>query len=252
VAYIAGGALGIGVGFGIGAVVNVGGSSGSSAASSVIPSPRANAMFVEDKDGTDQDSQENILQSTAPGLVHIVSSRGASVGLGVVLTASGLVLTSNQVLQGAGQVTVRVVLSGRTFTTRVVGSDAAKDLALLQIEGGSRFSTVAIGNSRDFAVGEAVTSIGSSGTARSLTLDLGNLTSLNATTTIGAHRLTGLFQVTTQVPHAQETGGPLVNLSGQAVGIDVARAGSGLSSVGFAIPINTALKAASQIDAEHS
>jgi S1-C subfamily serine protease len=249
--YAAGSVLGIGIGFGIGGLINVLGSG--SGPASVIPSPpRANAKFVEDDNGTGQDNQQNILQSTVPGLVHVVSSRGAPVGLGVVLTPSGLAVTSNQILQGAGQVTVRVVLSGRGFAARVVGSDAAAGLALLQIEGGSSFRTAAIGNSRDFAVGDVVTSVGSAGTTRTFTLHLGNVTSLNGAAAVGGMRLTGLLRTTSQVLASQEIGGPLVNLSGQVVGIDVAGAGNSLHSVGFAIPINEALTVARQIDAKHS
>ncbi len=50
----------------------------------------------------------------------------------------------------------------------------------------------------------------------------------------------------------EETGGPLVNLSGQAIGINVAGTGSGLHHTGFAVPINEALAVASQIQAAHS
>jgi hypothetical protein len=67
----AAGALAIGVGFCIGAFAKVVGSSNSAAASSAIPAPpRGNAMFVEGG----QDNQTDVLASTAPGLVHIVSS----------------------------------------------------------------------------------------------------------------------------------------------------------------------------------
>jgi S1-C subfamily serine protease len=251
VASIAGGALGIAVGFSVGAVIKFVGSN--SAASSVIPSPpRANARFVEDDNGTGQDNQENILAAAAPGLVRIISSRGTSVGLGVVLTPSGLVLTSDQILRGAGPVTVQIVLSGKSFAGRVAGSDDAEDLALLQIEGGSRFKPIAIGNSRDFAIGAQTTAVSSNGATKTLTLNLGNVTSLNAAATIGGTRLTRLLRVTAQTRSVQETGGPLVNLSGQAVGIDLAGAGSGLHSAELAMPIDTAISVARQIDAKHS
>jgi S1-C subfamily serine protease len=252
VAYVAAGALGIGIGFGIAGLVRVL-SPSSASASSVIPSPpAANHKFVEDDNGTGQDNQENILQDTAPGLVHIVSSAGASVGLGLVLTPSGIVLTSDQTLQGAGRVTVRVVLSGRAFTAKVVGSDSAEDLALLQIEGGSGFTPTAIGTSRDLAVGDEITSVGSAGKTKTFTLYLGNVTSLNATAAVGGRRMAGLLQTTSHVVGSQEIGGPLVNLSGQVVGIDVAGTESGLHSTGFAIPVNEALAVAKQIDAKHS
>jgi S1-C subfamily serine protease len=85
-----------------------------------------------------------------------------------------------------------------------------------------------------------------------LTLHTGSVTSLNSAATIDGTRLTGLLQTTSQVLPGEEVGGPVVNLSGQAVGIDVAGAGSGLHNIGFAVPIDKALAVASQIDAKHS
>jgi S1-C subfamily serine protease len=253
VAWVVGSALGIAIGLGIGAVVQVITSSNSAGVSSAIPSPPpANKQFVEDEEGTGADNQANILEATAPGLVHIVSPAGSSLGLGVVLTSSGIVATSAQILQGAGAVTVRVVLSGKSFTAQVVGTDAAEDLSLLQIKGGSGFKTIAIGTAQDFPVGSVVTAVGSSGTANTVTLHAGDVTSLNSAAIIDGRRLTGLLQTTSQVLPGEEVGGPVVNLSGQAVGIDVAGAGSGLHNIGFAIPIDQALAVASQIDAKHS
>ncbi len=96
------GAVAVVAGLAFVAFAAVGGLSSSAQASSAIPSPpRANKMFVEDDDGTGADNQENIVQSAAPGLVHIVSASGVNVGVGVVLTPSGLVLTSDRGGQSA-------------------------------------------------------------------------------------------------------------------------------------------------------
>ncbi len=248
------GAVAVVAGLAFVAFAAVGGLSSSSQASSAIPSPpRANKMFVEDDDGTGADNQENIVQSAAPGLVHIVSASGANVGVGVVLTPSGLVLTGDQILGGAGRVSVRTVLAGRRFYAKMLGADSAEDLALLQIEGGSSaFKTVAIGNSLDFAVGAAVTAVGSSGITRTIALDLGNLASQHGTATVSGKRLTGLLESSLQSLPSEETGGPLVNLSGQAIGITVAGAGSPLHYTGFAVPINEALTVAKSIQASHA
>jgi S1-C subfamily serine protease len=253
VAYVAAGALGIGVGLGVGGLVKILGPSSSASASSAIPSPpSANDKFSPDDNGTGADNQQNILEAIAPGLVHIVSPRGAAVGLGLVLTPSGIVLTSDQILQRAGQTTVRFVLSGHAFTAKVVGSDAAEDLALLQIDGGSGFTPVAIGTSRGVAAGDAVTSVGSAGLTKTFTLHVGNVTSPNAAATVGGRRLAGLLRTTSPVTGSPEIGGPLVNLSGQVVGIDVAGAGTGLHRAGLAVPVNEALAVAKLIDARHS
>ena len=230
-----------------------GGLSGPADASSVIPSPpRENKVFVEDDDGTGADSQANILSSAAPGLVHILAAPATSAGLGVVLTPSGLVLTSAQGLQGARRLTVRVVLSGRSYPARLVGTDRSYGLSLLQIAGGPAFRPVAVGNSRYLSRGATVTAVGSAGLTRTFTLDIGNLTSGTGVLAAGGQRLTGLLVSTAQVVAGEETGGPLVNLSGQAIGINVAGTGSGLRHTGFAVPIDTALAVAKRIQGAHS
>ena len=152
----------------------------------MIPSPpRQNKVFVADDDGTGADNQANILSSAAPGLVHVVTPRGAPAGAGLILTPSGLVLTSDQVLQGARRVTVRVVLSGRSFPARLVGTDPAHGLALLQTVGGAAFRPIAVGNSRYLGPGAAVTAVGSSGLTKTFTLNIGNITSRAGTVAAG-------------------------------------------------------------------
>jgi S1-C subfamily serine protease len=221
----------------------------SSSASSAIPAPpRANSMFVEDDDGTGADNQENILDRTAPGLLHITTAGGASAGVGVVLTPSGIVLTASRVLRRPGALTVRTVLGGRTYAARRVGTSTRWGLTLLQVEGAPALRPVAVGNSADFAVGDAVTAVGSAGASATITLDLGNLAGRNATADLGGRPRAGLLAATLQVPPGQEIGGPLVSLSGQVIGINLAGTGTGVHSIGFAVPINTALAMARQID----
>ncbi len=130
----------------------------------------------------------------------------------------------------------------------MLGRSAADDLALIQIEGAATpVKTVAVGNSRYFAAGAAVTALGSHGVARAITLNLGQLDSHQGTLTVAGHRLTGLLQSSLQVLPGPQTGGPLVNLSGQVVGINVGGAGSGLHAKGFAIPVNRALAVAKEL-----
>ena len=70
--------------------------------SSDIPSPaKSVSVFTEDDDGTGQDNESNIFVSTVPGLVHVISA-GKAVGIGLVLTPSGKVLTTYQPSGGAG------------------------------------------------------------------------------------------------------------------------------------------------------
>jgi hypothetical protein len=103
-----------------------------------------------------------------------------------------------------------------------------------------------------WARGATVTAVGSSGLTRTFTLDIGNLTGGTGVVAAGGQRLTGLLVSSARVMAGEETGGPLVNLSGQAIGINVAGMGSGLHHTGFAVPINEALAVAQQILAAHS
>ncbi len=169
----------------------------------------------------------------------------------MILTPSGIVLTTDQARRQAGRASVRMVLSGRVLGARLIGSDRASGLALLQITAGSPAPAVTVGNSSLVPAGAAVTAVGSAGTARTITLDVGNLTSQHGTAAVSGRELTGLLVATTRVAAGEETGGPLVNLSGQVIGVDLAGGGQGLHSTGYAMPINRALLIARQIRAAH-
>ena len=81
-------------------------------------------------------------------MVHILSG-GKSVGIGLVLTQSGKVLTTYQPAKGTQNLSAEYVLSGATFKATVIGTDPAADLALLQMASrpGWPFVTVEVGNS---------------------------------------------------------------------------------------------------------
>jgi S1-C subfamily serine protease len=255
------GLLALGAGFGLTRLIHP---PGPAPLSSAIPSPaKAGGVFAEDDEGTGQDSQSNVLHSTAPGLMHIIAG-GQAVGLGLVLTPSGKVLTTYQPSTGARGLTARYVLSGQTFKATVLGTDAADGLALLQLEGGDgrAFPTLEVGNSATIAddtyaskqnsyhiTGEVFdTAVGTPGTQDAVAIDTGLLTALNQAVTVDGKTRTGLMQSRLQSAPATEIGGPLVNLNGQVIGITVAGAGTGLKINGYAMPINQALAIARQID----
>lgn len=76
---------------------------------------------------------------------------------------------------------------------------------------------------------------------------IGNLGDANAATVIGGHRLTGLLQTTAEVIPGQSAGGPLVNLSGQVIGIDLRGSARAARVTSYAIPVNDALAVARQL-----
>jgi S1-C subfamily serine protease len=251
--------LAVGIGFGAGRVIGL----GNTVIPSAIPQPATGKdAFIEDDDGIAQDNQENILQATAPGMVHVLSG-GTSVGIGLVLTESGKVLTTYQPAAGAANLAAEYVLSRATFKATVIGTDPAAGLALLQLQGGDGrpFSTVTVGNSATLVNSSEAsretsyhvpgqvydTAVGTTGRQNALTLDVGTLDYLDSTVTVGRTTRSGLMASVLQSAQTSAIGGPLVNLNGQVIGITVGGSGTGLSIMGYAIPINTALAVATQI-----
>jgi S1-C subfamily serine protease len=251
--------LAAGIGFGAGRVLGL----GNTVILTAIPKPATGKdAFIEDGDGIAQDNQENIFEATAPGLVHVLSG-GTSVGIGLVLTESGKVLTTYQPAAGTAGLAAEYVLSRATFKATVIGTDPAAGLALLQLQGGGArpFSTVTVGNSATLVNSSQAsressyhvpgqvydTAIGTTGRQNALTLDVGTLDTLDTTVTVGRTTRSGLLASVLQSAQTSAIGGPLVNLNGQVIGITVGGWGSGLHIMGYAIPINTALAVAAQI-----
>ncbi len=249
--------LAAGLSFGVGRVLGL----GDVAVHSAIPAPlRGLDIFVEDPDGIGEQNTSNIVASTGEGLVHVLSG-GTSVGIGLVLTQSGKVLTTYEPAAGAADLAAEYVFSGETFEATVIGVDPAMHLALLQMEGsnGRAFSTVTVGNSATViasarvirqhsyhAPGEVFdTAVSTAGTEDVVSLDVGRLTAMKATVTLGQVTWTGLMA--SVLPQPPAIGGPLVNPNGHVIGIIVGSSRSGLSTVGYAIPVNTALAVAAQI-----
>ena len=196
-------------------------------------------------------------------MVHVLSG-GTSVGIGLVLTESGKVLTTYQPAAGAaGPVGgVRPVprdLQGHRDRHRPGGGAGPPPAAKAATEG--PFSTVTVGNSATLVKssdasressyhvpGEVYdTAVGTTGRQDALTIDVGTLATLDTTVSVGRTTRSGLMASVLQSAQTSAIGGPLVNLNGQVIGITVGGSGSGLQIIGYAIPINTALAVATRI-----
>jgi len=250
-----------GIGFGAGKLMGV----GNNVVRSDIPRPETTAdPFIEGSGSIADNSHANILSATAPGMVHILSG-GKSVGIGLVLTQSGKVLTTYQPAKGARGLSAEYVLSGATFKATLIGTDPASGLALLQMAShpGWPFVTVEVGNSdrlvqnadassfTSYHVPGKVydTAVGTTGTTAKVTIDAGTLSAMNVTVDVTNTNKTrsGLMASTLQSDTPSVLGGPLVDLNGKVIGITIGGSGSGLNITGYAIPINTALAVAAQI-----
>ena len=183
----------------------------------------------------------------------------AAAGTGMVLTSSGEILTNNHVIQGA--TTIKVVVPGakHTYTARVLGYDARRDVAVLQLQNASNLKTAGIGNSSAIAVGAKVTAVGNANGTGTLTSAKGTVTGLGKSISVqddsgGAEQLSSLIE-TNAALQPGDSGGPLLNGPGKVVGMDTAAStGSGFgfaaydrSTDAYAIPINEAMTIAKQI-----
>lgn len=182
---------------------------------------------------------------------------GAAAGTGIVLTSSGEVLTNNHVIQGATSVEVLIPGTTHRYSAKVVGYDVTADVSVLQLSGASNLKTASLADSSKVTTGQAVEALGNAGGTGTLTPASGKVTSLARSITVsedqgGTARLTGLIE-TDAALQPGDSGGPLLNTNGQVIGMDTA-ASSGFTfqaaggSDSYAIPIDTALTVAKQIE----
>lgn len=172
-------------------------------------------------------------------------------GSGVIISADGYILTNNHVVENAAQVVV-LLADGTQLPADVVGTDLFSDLAVLKTQG--EMPAVAnLGNSDALKPGETVIAIGSplGDFVNSVTVGVISATG-RALDTGNGYRMEDLVQTDAAINQGN-SGGPLVNLAGEVIGINtlIVR-GSGLGSavaegLGFAIPTNTARVVAEQI-----
>src|SRR6201994_2927008 len=160
-----------------------------------------------------------------------------SLGSGVVVDASGLVVTNNHVIENADQIKVALA-DKREFDADLVLKDARSDLAVLRIKDGrERFTPVDFGDSDALQVGDLVLAIGNPfGVGQTVTH---GIVSAVARTQVGITDYQFFIQTDAAI-NPGNSGGALVDLSGRLVGINTAifsRSG-GSQGIGFAIPAN--------------
>jgi serine protease Do len=175
-------------------------------------------------------------------------------GTGIVLDPSGTVLTNFHVVQGADSITATV--AGRQYPGDLVGYDRNRDIAVLQLRGAGGLPVAQLGDSSQLAAGDSVVALGNArGSGSPLTQEAGQVVGFGRTInakdelTGASNQATGLIEIAAPV-RAGDSGGPVVNATGQVVGVTTAatvnfRMDPGGS--GFAIPINDAMATAGQI-----
>ncbi len=164
-------------------------------------------------------------------------------GSGFIISSDGYVLTNNHVVEGAGEVVVRLH-DRRQYVAEVVGTDPRSDMAVLKIDG-EQLPVVTIGDSNQLEVGEWVLAIGSPfGFDFSVTAGI-----VSATGRALPNESYVPFIQTDVAINPGNSGGPLFNLDGDVIGINsqiYSRTGS-FMGLSFAIPIEMAMDVAAQI-----
>ena len=156
-------------------------------------------------------------------------------GSGVIMDASGYVLTNNHVIRGASDIQV-VLADGRKLKAKVVGRDQPTDLAVLKVEA-DKLVPAAWGDSEAVEPGALVWAVGSPfGLAHTVTS--GILSAKHRSGLAGTHQQD--FLQTDAAVNPGNSGGPLVDASGKVIGINTAIVGEAYQGISFAIPSSLA------------
>src|SRR3954447_4382642 len=207
-------------------------------------------------EGESSDTTSPATSTQVNGLVRIASTlkyeAGEAAGTGMVLTSNGEVVTNHHVVAGATLVKATVMSTGKTYQAKVVGTDAADDVAVLQLVGVSGLSTITA-DTDGISVGSKVTAVGdANGTVSTLSASPGRVLALRQTITTqtegsaAGERLTGLMEISSDVISG-DSGGATYGADGKVVGMTTA-ASSGGDIVGYSVPISKVLRIVDDLD----
>jgi Do/DeqQ family serine protease len=161
----------------------------------------------------------------------------AGLGSGVIVSASGYVLTNNHVVEGADEIEV-VLNDSRTGRAKIIGTDPDTDLAILKIEL-DKLPVIVLGNSDNAQVGDQVLAIGNPfGVGQTVTSGIVSALGRNQ---LGINTFENFIQTDAAI-NPGNSGGALVDTNGNLLGINTAiySQSGGSMGIGFAIPVSTA------------
>jgi serine protease Do len=201
-------------------------------------------------DQGDQGGMEDFFQrffSNPFGSVPQMPQRGGSaLGSGVVVDRAGYILTNNHVVDKADRIQVKFTDDTTLYEAKVVGVDAATDLAVIRVEGKSNLTPAHIGNSDAVQVGDWAMAIGSPfGFQETVTLGIISAKERD----VDPSQQFQHFLQTDAAINPGNSGGPLLNINGEVIGINTAIASrsGGYQGIGFALPMNQAVKVYNEI-----
>ena len=170
-------------------------------------------------------------------------------GTGFIISKEGLVLTNKHVVSDKEADYTVLTNEGEKFPAKVLAMDPIKDLAIIKIEGGKEFKPVELGDSEILRPGQTVIAIGNALGEFQNTVSTGVVSGLKRSIIAGEGSQIEVLENVIQTDAAinqGNSGGPLLNLKGQVIGVNVAMSQSA-ENIGFAIPINEAKRDIEQI-----
>lgn len=208
----------------------------------------AGAARVVDAPQLDYTSLASISSQVAPSVVSIRIGRFG--GSGVVISPDGYIITNSHVVEVAQGDQVEVRFSnGDVVPAAIVGTDWQSDIAVIRVDGVDGLTPAPIADSNDVLIGDTVLALGSP-LGYDGTVTQGIVSGLNRTLRPddpSAPTLSGLLQTDAAINRGN-SGGALVNLAGEVVGINTAIAvdddANGFLGLGFAVPSNRAMEVA--------
>lgn len=215
------------------------------------------SIISSEEDGNTKVTEEeasiaSVADKVAPSVVSVVtssqvttffgstSSEGA--GTGIIVSESGYVMTNNHVIEDVSKVLV-IDHQGNLFeNVKIIGRDPLNDVAFLKITSDNKFTPAVIGDSSTLRVGQQVVAIGNALGRYQNTVTSGILSGTGRPVVASDGRgssesLSDLLQTDASI-NSGNSGGPLLNTSGQVIGINTAVA-SDANGIGFAIPVNS-------------
>ncbi|MBA3810012.1 MAG: trypsin-like peptidase domain-containing protein [Solirubrobacterales bacterium] len=209
-------------------------------------------IYTRDAPGVAIVSSTIVQKSESPfGLFGEGQRQGQATGSGIVISASGDILTNYHVVENAIKVTVSFE-KGKTVDAQIVGKDPSNDLALLHISpDGLALHPLALGNSSAVQVGDPVLAIGNPFNEER-TLTTGVISALQREIqSPNGFAIKNVLQTDASI-NPGNSGGPLLDGSGRVIGInsqiETGGSGGGSVGIGFAVPINTAKAEITQLE----
>jgi S1-C subfamily serine protease len=171
-------------------------------------------------------------------------------GTGFIVSSDGLILTNKHVVSDKEAEYVVIMTDNKEYNAKVLARDPVQDLAIMKIEGGNSFKPLKLGSVDDIQIGQTVIAIGNALGRFQNTVSVGVISGLGRTIVatgpdFATERLEDIIQTDTAINRGN-SGGPLINLKGEVVGINTAVSTEG-ENIGFAISIDKAKRSIEQV-----